>query len=197
MRSKKVLFILVIASLVILSGCTAKDTGPSQTGNTSDEEKPSSGTAKERPTPGSVNAIHFNKLIEFLPPSPSGWTADKPQGFMNTVETGSWSMANEEYSKGDTARANVGIMDSAYYDVGWFSAWEGIYNYESTEGYAKTTTIKGYPGFESYTKSSNQYVLYVNVKERFMIYITVDGADRETMSTFANAIDYAGIAALT
>ena len=191
MTPKRPILILAIVALILLSGCTGKDTA--QTVKTTDGNQPS---AENKPVAGSVQTVNFNKLIEFLPSAPSGWTAGEPQGFMNQIENGSWSMANKEYSKGDTARVNVGIMDSAYFDVGWFSAWKGIYNYESTQGYAKTTTIKGYPGLEVYTKSSNEYVLYVNVKERFMVYITVDGADRQTMDTFTNAIDYAGIAAL-
>jgi hypothetical protein len=193
MAPKKAILILAIVALILLSGCTGKDTGP-QTVKTTDGNQPSS--AENKPVAGSVQTVNFNKLIEFLPSTPSGWTAGDPQGFTYNIENGSWSMANKEYTKGDTTRATVGIMDSAYYDVGWFSAWKGIYNYESTEGYAKTTTIKGYPGFEVYTKSSNEYVIYVNVKERFMVYITVDGADIQTIDMFANAIDYAGIAAL-
>lgn len=192
----KIWFVLAIALLLILSGCTGKDTN-TQTGGTPTSEKQTiSTTDKEKPAPGSVQAVHFSKLIEFLPEAPSGWTAQEPQGYTNTVESGSWSMANKEFTKGETGRADIGIMDSAYYEVGWFSAWNGIYQWESTDGYAKTTTIKGYPAFEMYSKSSNNYVLYINVKDRFMVYITVDGADKNSMNTLANAINYDGIASL-
>lgn len=193
MTYKKIILIFAIVALILMSGCTGTDTS-TQTEKTTEEDRPSSTHAK--PEPGSVPTVHFSKLIEFLPSAPSGWTAGEPQGFMYNIEKGSWSMANKEFTKGDTARANVGIMDSAFYNVGWFSAWEGIYNFESTDGYAKATTFKGYPSLEVYTKSSNQYVLYVNVKERFMVYITVDGADREIMNAFGNAIDYSSISAL-
>ena len=195
MRCNKVCLILIVVAPVILSGCTGKDSGPSQAGTTPEGKQTSPETTQEKPAPGSVQSVHFNKLIEFLPAALSGWTADEPQGFMNTVESGSWSMASRDYTK-DTARANVGIMDSAYYEVGWFSAWKGIYNYESTEGYAKTTTIKGYPALETHSKSSNEYALFVAVKDRFMVYMTIHEADKDTLNNIANSIDYAGIAAL-
>jgi hypothetical protein len=194
MISKKVILILLIVALILMSGCTGNNTGPSQTEKTTGGNQPSS--TQEKPVPGSVQTVNFKKLIEFLPSPPTGWTAKEPQGFMYDIDSGSWSMATKDYTKGETASANVGIMDSAFNDVGWFSAWQGINNYESTEGYAKTVTVKGYPSFEIYTESNNQYVLYVNVEDRFMVYITVDDADRETMNTLANGIDYAGIAAL-
>jgi len=189
------LLIFVIIALVLLSGCTEKNTDQIQPEKTTNEKQSTPSTA-QKPEPGSVQTVHFSKLIEFLPAVPTDWTANEPQGFMYTVESSSWSQATREYAKGDNIDANVGIMDSAYYDVGWFSAWEGIYNFESNEGYAKTTTIKGYPSFEIYTKSSNEYVLYVNVKDRFMIYMTVRGADKDTLNNFANSINYDAISAL-
>ena len=191
-KNNKLWLILAIVALVLLSGCAGTNTGPSQTG----DKQAAPGTTAGKPVPGSAPAIHFSKLIEYLPAPPSGWTADEPQGFMNTVESGSWSMANRAYSKGDDARANIGIMDSAYYEVGLFASWKGIYQYESTEGYAKTTTIKGYPALEVYSKSSKEYAMYVDVKDRFMVYITVDNADKDTLNNLANAIDYSGIAGL-
>jgi len=190
----RILLVMSISLLIIFSGCTGKDTDTKK--DETPSKQPSSTANEEIPAPGSVQTVHFSKLIELLPAAPSGWTAEEPTGSLITVESGSWSMANKEFTKGEKGRVNIGIMDSAYYQVGWFSAWKGLYKWESTEGYATTTTIKGYPAYEVYDKGSNNYGLYINVKDRFMVFITVDGEDKNTLTTFENAINYDGIASL-
>lgn len=191
--TKKLLLVIAITGIVILSGCTGKDT--TQTTTTDSKEKTtdsSPGTTAKK----TVQAVHFSKLIEFLPAAPSGYTAEEPQGSSYTIEEGTWSMASRSYKKGDSGRADVSIMDSAYYEVGLFGAWKGLQKFESTEGYYKTTTVNGFPAFETYSKSSKQYGLYVNVKDRFMVYIIVDDDDKQTLTAIENSINYAGIAAL-
>ena len=68
-------------------------------------------------------------------------------------------MAEKSYTKSGTEdiTVSVGIMDSAFYQVGWWAAWQGLYAYVSTEGYAKTVTVKGFPAWETYDKDSNDY----------------------------------------
>lgn len=144
-----------------------------------------------------TEAVHFSKLIPFLPDAPSGWEGEEPFGMMYTIEEGSWSMATESYTKSgaEDITAEVGIMDSAFYQVGLWTAWQGFYAWESTEGYAKTTTVKGFPAGEIYDKGSNDYSLYVGINDRFMVFISTS-SDRDTLYAFANSIDYKGIAAL-
>ncbi len=143
-----------------------------------------------------TEAVHFSKLIPFLPDAPSGWEGEEPDGMMFTVEEGSWSMASKSYTKSgaEDITAEVGIMDSAFYQVGWWAAWQGFYAWESTEGYAKTTEVKGLLAWESYTKDGNDYGLYVGINDRFMVFISTN-SDRDTLYAFANSIDYSGIAA--
>lgn len=169
-----------------------------QTTSTENQQKdiPASSSGN-KPAPGTVQAVHFSKLIEFLPEATSGYTAEDPQGSSYTIESGSWSMASRTYRKGDTGRAEISIMDSAYYEVGMFGAWKGFVQWESTDGYYKTTTVKGYPAFETYSKSGKQYGVYVNVKDRFMVYIMVDDDDKEALNAFENSINYAGIGGLS
>lgn len=194
-RSIHLFLTLLMVALILVSGCAEKNNRPLQTDNPT-EVKNSQNKTLEKPAPGSVQAVHFSKLAEYLPSAPSIWTANEPQGFMFPTENGSWSMVNKEFTKGDTATANVGIMDSAYNEVGWFLVWKGIYNYESAEGYAKTMTVKGFPALEKYSNSSNEYAMYVDVEDRFMVYITVRDSDKDNLNNLTNAIDYAGISAL-
>jgi PGF-CTERM protein len=144
-----------------------------------------------------THAVPFDQLIEFLPNAPSGWDGGEPDGMTFTHEEGTWSMATESYTKSgaEDTTAEVGVMDSAFYQVGWLAAWQGFYAYESTEGYAKTVTVDGYPAWEAYTKDSGEYTLFVGINDRFMAFINTN-SDKDTLYDFANAIDYNGIAAL-
>ncbi len=155
---------------------------------------PAIASAQER----SAEAVHFNTLIEYLPDAPSGWDGEEPEGFSFMHEEGTWSMAMGSYTKSsnEDVTADVGIMDSAYYQVGWMAAWQGFYAYESTDGYAKTVTVEGYPAWEAYTEDDNEYVLYIGIADRFMVFIATN-SDRDTLYEFADAIDYDGIADLS
>lgn len=142
-------------------------------------------------------AVEYSKLIPFLPKAPSGWEAGEPHGFSFTQEEGTWSMASLDYSKAgaEDVTANVVIYDYAFYTAGWTGAWKNFYAYESTEGYAKTVTVKGYPGWEVYDKNAEDYNLFVGLNDRFLVFVGTN-SDKDTLYKFADAIDYRGIAAL-
>jgi PGF-CTERM protein len=154
---------------------------------------PAIASAQER----TAEAVHFNTLIGFLPRAPSGWDGEEPFGQTFTTGEGTWSMAMESYTKSgnDDITADVNIMDSAYQQVGWWANWQGFYSYESTDGYAKTVTVEGYPAWEVYNKDDNQYVLYVGINDRFLVFIDTN-SDRDALYDFADATDFDGIADL-
>jgi PGF-CTERM protein len=147
-----------------------------------------------------TQAVHFSTLIEFLPDDPPGWDGEEPEGMMYTIQDGSWSMANKGYTKSgdEDVTAEVGIMDSAFYPVGWYALWSGpfAFEYESTEGYLKSATVKGYPAKEIYDKETEDYTLLVGINERFFVFVDTNDGDKDTLYDFANLIDYDGIAAL-
>lgn len=144
-----------------------------------------------------TEAVHFSKLIPFLPAAPSGWEGEEPEGMTFTYEDGTWSMATKSYSKSGTedVTADVGITDYAFYTAGWSAAWQVLYAYESTEGYAKTVTVKGLPAWEIYDKDTNDYSLYISINDRFLALINTN-SNKDTLYDFANSMDYKGIAAL-
>ncbi len=145
-----------------------------------------------------TQAVEYSKLIPFLPKAPSGWVADdEPQGFTFTHEEGTWSMAASDYSRADAedVTTNVMITDYAQYTTGWTDAWKSHYAWESTEGYAKTVTVQGYPTWEVHSKDSGDYSLSVAVNDRFLVFMNTN-SDKDTLYKFADAINYRGIAAL-
>lgn len=155
-------------------------------------------------TIGSVNGqektiqpVHFSKLTPFLPDAPPGWTGEEPEGTNYTAADGSWSVATKKYLKSGTEnlRTDVGILDSALNQVSWWKAWHEFYEWESTEGYAKRTKVKGFPVWEIYDQNSNKYNLFVNINDRFLVNIDTN-SDKDAAYSFANSINYNGIAAL-
>ena len=142
-----------------------------------------------------IQAVHFNKLMEFLPDPLSGWEADEPYGQMMSTPEGSWSMVTREYTKGDGS-TNILIFDSANLQtVPYWVTWNTFYSYESSDGYAKTVNVGGYPAWEAYDKNSGEYTLFIGINKRFGVIVGTN-TDRDTLYAFANSIDLKGIGAL-
>lgn len=155
------------------------------------------GTAIARGAEG-TQAVEYTKLIPFMPKAPLGWeAADEPQGFSFTHEEGTWSMASARYIKtgSEDLTADVMMNDYAQYTTGWTGAWKGYYAWESTKGYMKSVSVKGYPAWEIHEKDPNHYSLYVGLNDRFLVFVGTNG-DKDTLYKFVDAIDYKGIAAL-
>lgn len=175
-------------TITISATATPTGTGIQPVGTTS--------PTSTRPAAGSVRAIDFSLMLPLLPNAPAGWTAGDPQGATLTVTGGAYSFASREYTSGEK-RATITIWDSAYYNIGGWDLWNANYQYSSTEGYWKTSSVGGFPSWESYTKSSNSYSTWVGVDERFSVLINVENGSKADLDTFVNAINYGGVGALT
>jgi hypothetical protein len=147
---------------------------------------------------GGTQAVEYSKLRSFLPKAPSGWEAlDEPQGDSITEDEGTWSFATAYYTlaRAEDVATNVMITDYASYTTGWTDAWEYFSAYDSTEGYAKTVTVQGYPAWEEFFKDYGAYHLSVALNDRFQVSIDTN-SDKDTLYKFSDAINYKGIAAL-
>ncbi|MEM2933519.1 MAG: hypothetical protein QXL78_01190 [Methanocellales archaeon] len=190
--SLKILYAMLLVAIALsVSGCA----GPSPPPATPILTPTPIGTAT--PRPGSVPAVDFNELIKFLPHAPSGYEAREPQGGKITTQEGSYSYASRDYVSRDYTKpseASVFIMDSAYYTVGYFTAWKSFIAYETTEGYVKAENVAGYPAWKVYEKKDNEYSLYVALSDRFLVFI--HAYDETVLNELKNSIDYKGIGAL-
>ena len=74
--------------------------------------------------------------------------------------------------------------------------WKSFTAYESTQGYMKSTTVKGFPAWDVYDKDSNTYTMMIGVGDRFIVYTTVEDGTKADLDALVNAIDVAGLAAL-
>jgi len=189
------LIVVLLACACIVAGCSSNTEQPPGSSSQPISTTQAAATTAARPAAGSVQAIDFNLLLPLLPNAPPGWTADEPQGMKMTVQEGTYSFATREYTSGDK-RATVMIWDTAFYNVGGWEQWNSGYSMETTDGYWRSTTISGYPAWESYSKQSNDYGTWIGVAQRFSVMITVDGGSKADIDAFTGAINYQGIAAL-
>ncbi|MEE8373970.1 MAG: hypothetical protein V3R87_09635, partial [Dehalococcoidia bacterium] len=128
-----------------------------------------------------------------LADGPSGWDADAAGGATFTVRDLSWSQADRDYTNQATdEHVNVLIYDSAYnQSFSWFGAWQTAFEWETTEGYVRKTTVGGYPAFKSFS-DPDSYAMMVFVAERFLVIVS---SEREaSLDQFTNRLDYGGIA---
>jgi hypothetical protein len=152
-------------------------------------------TAAPAGTPSPTEPVSSNDLIPFLPGPPSGWEADDAFGMTQTFGEWSWSQASRRYTNTATDESvDVFIFDSAYYyGFGWWLTWEDAYEYESTEGYARSITFEGYPAWKLYDEPDS-YILTVFVADRFMVMVSAE--TEASLNQFADLVDYGAIAGL-
>ena len=101
-----------------------------------------------------TEVVDFQKLLPLLPEAPAGWNADKPEG--STTNEGGTRLTNvhRDYRKGEGESApstSISILDSAAnpeYVEATTAAWN--YSNSSSDGYSKSVTLGGNPGFETW-----------------------------------------------
>ena len=102
------------------------------------------------------DAVDYQKLLPILPESPSGWSADKPEG--STEDVGGFRITNvhRDYRKGEGEKAPstaISILDSVAnpdYVSATTEAWKS--NSDTSEGYAKSVTDRWQSRFRNIRK---------------------------------------------
>ena len=125
----------------------------------------------------SVEPVSFRELLEYLPPSPHGWTAAKPKGETNSLGDYSISQIEQTYTNGDK-QVTISIFDWAFNSalyVPFLLTTE--FSRESTAGYNKGIKIGDIPRREEYSYISKQGSLNLLVNSRFLV--RIDGRNIE------------------
>ena len=138
-------------------------------------------------------AIDYQKLLPILPEPRQGWTADKPEG--STEDVGGFRITNvhRDYHKGDGDKAPtaaISVLDSVAnpdYVTATTAAWNS--NSESSEGYGKSVTIDGNPGFEAFEKESKHATLWVMVANRYFLQIELQNQDPSELQEWIKRVD--------
>jgi hypothetical protein len=145
-------------------------------------------------------AIDYQKILAILPEPPSGWTADKPEG--STEDVGGFKITNvhRDYHKGEGEKAPsvaISILDSVSnpdYVSATTEAWKS--NSDTSEGYAKSVTIDGNPGFETFEKDSKHAALWVMIADRYFVQIELQNQEPGELQDWIKRVDLKKLAAI-
>ena len=204
------ILVLLIIGMVLVSGCTSSTTvspttttvtttATSQSTSAAGTTASAAATTSSSGTGAAVQAVDFNKMVALIPAAPAGWEAEgSPSGLtMKDSDGHPWTMATGSYTSttNKDTTASITYQDTADLNVGFKSSWSGFQSMEGTDGYFKSTMVKGNPAWEVYPKPDT-YGAWISVNDRFMVYVSVDKGTKTDYDTIVNAIDFAGIAAL-
>jgi len=145
------------------------------------------------------DAVDYEKLLPILPDAPQGWTADKPEG--STEDVGGFRLTNvhRDYRKSEgenVPTAAISILDSVAnpdYVSATTAAWNN--NSETSEGYSKSVTIDGNPGFEAFEKESKHATLWVMIANRYFLQIELQNQDPKELQQWDTRVDLKKLAA--
>ena len=141
--------------------------------------------------------VSFRELQTAFP-SVNGWTMDKPKGERMTAPV-AFSQTETRYRMGD-AQIEVKIVDSAFQQLmvaPWAMFLAAGYEKETDDGYEKSTTLAGHPGFEKWNDRRKSGELNLVVAKRFLVSLEGDKlADMKQLHDFAGQVDFAKLAGL-
>jgi hypothetical protein len=146
------------------------------------------------------DAVDYQKLLPILPEPPQGWLADKAEG--STEDVGGFRITNvhRDYHKegGEKApTAAISILDSVAnpeYVNATTAAWNS--NNETSEGYGKSVTIDGNPGFEAFEKESKHATLWIMIASRYFVQIELQDQDPKELQEWVKRVDLKKLAAI-
>jgi len=146
------------------------------------------------------DAVDYQKLIPVLPDPPQGWVADKAEG--STEDVGGFRITNvhRDYHKGEGDKAPtaaISILDSVAnpdYVNATTAAWNS--NNETSEGYGKSVTIDGNPGFEAFEKEGQHSTLWVMIANRYFVQIELQGQEPKELQEWVKRVDLKKLAAI-
>ena len=139
------------------------------------------------------DVVDYPKLLPILPDAPSGWAADKPEG--STSDVGGFKITNvhRDYAKGegpDAPTASISILDSVAnpdYVEATTNGWKQ--NSETPDGYSKSVTIDGNPGFEAYDKDQKQATLWVMLAKRYFVTVELHNQEPKELQEWIKKVD--------
>jgi hypothetical protein len=146
------------------------------------------------------DAVDYQKLLPILPDPPQGWVADKAEG--STEDVGGFRITNvhRDYHKGEGDKvptAAISILDSVAnpdYVNATTAAWNS--NSETSEGYGKSVTIDGNPGFEAFEKEGKHSTLWLMIANRYFVQIELQAQDPKELQEWLKRVDLKKLAAI-
>jgi hypothetical protein len=144
-----------------------------------------------------VDPVSFRDL-QALFPDIDGWEKQKPTGERMTSPF-AFSQAEVRYTKGD-ARLEMKIVDSGFNQLlftPYMMLMQSGYEKETSDGYEKSTTVHGQPGWEKWNTERKDGAVNAFVGKRFLLTVEGDNVDDvKLLHEIAGRIDMNRLAAL-
>jgi len=141
---------------------------------------------------GTNQVVHHSQLKALLPAEYAGMKRSNSEAGKQAAMGMNISYAEAEYAK-DESSLQVKISDvSAMGEWMKFAqyAWlQSEMERETDEGYERTTRIDGFPAQETYQTSDRSGSLQIMVDSRFMVEISGNGVEMETMKGLVSKIN--------
>jgi hypothetical protein len=148
--------------------------------------------AEEEPARLLPEVVAPSKLLPLLCDAPAGWTAEKAEG--STDDTGvKITTVHRDYKKGTADNApttSISILDSAAnpdYVAATTAAW--TLSTSTPEGYTKSLTIDGMPGFETFENDGKHGTLWLMVAKRYVLQIETQGQEAKELQDWLKRVD--------
>ena len=143
--------------------------------------------------PQLIDVVDFSKLLPLLPNPPADWTADKAEGSTDDVGGTKITSVHRDYKKGEGETApttSISILDSAA-NPDYVSSTTAAWNMSTStpEGYTKTLTIEGMPGFETFENEGKHGTLWLMVAKRYVLTIETQNQDSKELQEWLKRID--------
>ncbi|MEN6517196.1 MAG: hypothetical protein ABFC38_03260 [Methanospirillum sp.] len=199
------LALLVLLGVALAAGCASTPSGSAATTTPTPAGTTAATTAAAAVTTAgtsgsAVSSVGYARIIPFVPKSAGAWNLESdPMGMTSKDSDGkefSWVTGTYTKNGDDTVQASVQIHDLATAESPLKGMWKSFTAYESTEGYMKSTTVKGFPAWDVYDKNSKNYNMMIGAGDRYIVYVTVEDGTKADLDTIVNAIDIPGLAAL-
>jgi len=150
-------------------------------------------------TPGAkevtgTEVVDFSRLLPILPEPPAGWKADEAEGSTDNIGETSITNVHRDYQKGEggdgAPTTAISILDSASnpeYVESTTAAWDS--NASDAEGYTKSVTVDGLPGFETFENDGKHGTLWVMIAKRYFLQIETTAQDASALQEWVKRVD--------
>jgi hypothetical protein len=149
------------------------------------------GLAAEEPQLAEV--VDFKKLLPMLPEPSPGWSAEKADGSTEDAGGTKITTVHRDYKKGEGDNApttSISILDCAA-NPDYVSSMTAAWNMSTStpEGYTKTLTIEGMPGFETFENEGKHGTLWLLVAKRYVLSIETQNQEANDLQEWLKRID--------
>ena len=134
-------------------------------------------------------SVHFSVLIDMLPERTQGFSREgKPEGARYSTQGVSFSTGVKDYTNGDR-QMSISLND--YLGAEYYATAQSAnqFEYESTDGYAKSIEVDGVPGWVNFDYESNEGTLFLYLEERFYLTINADDTNESELKAVADDVN--------